>query len=561
MWSDGLATVAGLLLAVVATAAHAQSIDISRSRLRLGEPIALQVRVQPGDLPAGRRFSSDCVHAEIEFGTTLLGPQDLQTRSRPDGSAFQVTLSHAEELTEPIVLARIEIRCGPSYAREFTILADEPTAERATAPRPPSVPPPTRAAARRSTGHKHSNASAAGPLPSADPPASTTSRPSPPIDDRQLGMLAQAVLLLLRTTPHETGAGPAALNSPGAIPDHAAPPDRLRQSLLDELDRLHAEQGRTSQAVNMLLARVEHQDQQRWTPLAWLAGSVLLTLWLSWLTPAVWRTVGTRLLRPSASAPTRKAPSVSWVDALPEPPPIHPTPHSATPFAAPAAADRHQVASPHSAAPMPTEHAIDTAGATPWNPLELDESSWRPPETSRAEWPEAAYASPRTSAWPAADFGAATLEDTELDDLLDQMETQMAQGYAGACAIALEQALHNGTGKPARVLLRLLDIYRHLDQPWNHERVCAQLEALYNVSAPAMNEGQPADPGLDEMPDLLRGLTRIWSQPDCAEAIGQLLLRPSIVPPFGLAAFQDLLLLHSIAGRSATPPEPFGEAV
>jgi len=58
--------------------------------------------------------------------------------------------------------------------------------------------------------------------------------------------------------------------------------------------------------------------------------------------------------------------------------------------------------------------------------------------------------------------------------------------------------------------------------------------------------------GLEAMPDLLRVLTSVWRQPDCADALGQLLVRPCAVPAFNLATFKDLLLLQAVASDSAS---------
>lgn len=530
MWLKRLAALVSLL---VPPLADAQSIDVSQARLRLGEPIALALHVQAGDLPAGQRLAPECIHAEIDFGETHLSAGQLQIRTRADGTATRVTLSHPDELSEPIAKVRVELLCGPEFAREFTILGDPPLAGHHA--RVASAAAPSRQRAHRPRVAPQS----AGTAPDPAAPARQTTGASPALSDSQLGAVAAAVMALLRTqpAPGEAPGAPAGTGAPPRLqPVHdGASPDLLRQSLLDELDRLHHEQGQTAQALNALLSRIDHQDRSRSMLALWLGGTVVLTLCLAWLGPASWRMLSQRLQQRQPVAPKPK-PAVSWVDALP-----------AAGMTAPAArtqpypADMYQTVQPASPAeqkPATPEHTTDPHGDAPDQML------------ATLDWPQP---SPDTAAkahaqgWSSADFGQATLERGEFGNLLKDVDVLMAQGYPGACAVVLEEALQSGPGKPPALLLRLLDIYQALEQPWNHERVCAQIEALYNVQIPAMDGTDQLDMGLEAMPDLLRVLTSVWRQPDCADALGQLLVRPCAVPAFNLATFKDLLLLQAVA--------------
>lgn len=527
MWLKRLAALVSLLTPPLI---DAQGIDISQARLRLGESIALTLHVQAGDLPAGRRLAPECIDAEMDFGDTHLGAGQLQIRTQPDGQVTRVTLSHPTELSEPIARVRVELLCGPAFAREFTIFGDPPLAgERAReVPVPSAARPQRRARAPRVA------------LRAADmPPASSGSvhqvtDNAPLLSDSQLGAVATAVLTLLRA--QSAPGGPP----PDPQPTHeVAAPDLLRQSLLDELDRLHHEQGQTAQALNALLSRIEHQDRSRSMLALWLGSTVALTLCLAWLGPASWRWLSQRLPRHQPSTPKPKS-AVSWVDALPAA--IPPAPRTELAQADPAHPPPPPAASPAEYRPAAPAHPIAARTETPDTVLAtLDWPSPSPDATVTA----------RVQAWPSADFGQATLEQGAFGTLLDEVDALMAQGYPGACAVVLEEALQSGPGKHPALLLRLLDVYQMLEQPWNHERVCAQIEALYNVEIPAMDCQDPLDTGLEAMPDLLRVLTSVWQQPDCAEALGQLLVRPgAAIPAFSLATFKDLLLLQGVASES-----------
>jgi hypothetical protein len=533
MWLKRLAALISLLAPPLA---DAQSIDISQARLRLGEPIALTLHVQAGDLPAGRRLAPECIDAEMDFGDTHLAARQLQIRTRPDGQTTQVTLSHPSELSEPIARVRVELLCGPAFAREFTIFGDPPLAGHQAS----QAPSPSSSRSKRRAHPPRVALQPAGPAPDT----------APPLNESQLGAVAAAVMALLRTQPatSEAAGTPLGADMPTSpqprlqAAHEAASPDLLRQSLLDELDRLHHEQGQTAEALNALLSRIDYQDRSQSMMALWLGGTVVLTLCLAWLGPASWRFLSQRLQQRQPIAPKPK-PAVSWLDALPVASMVAPAARSEPHQADAAYPDR--AASQHAG---PAEYRLATQE-------HRTEPHLDPPDSmlETLDWP---HPSPdtaaRAQAWPSADFGQATLERGEFGHLLGDVDALMAQGYPGACAVMLEEALQHGPGKPPALLLRLLDIYQTLEQPWNHERVCAQIEALYNVQIPAMHSTDELDMGLEAMPDLLRVLTSVWRQPDCADALGQLLVRPCAVPAFNLATFKDLLLLQAVASDSTS---------
>jgi hypothetical protein len=116
-----------------------------------------------------------------------------------------------------------------------------------------------------------------------------------------------------------------------------------------------------------------------------------------------------------------------------------------------------------------------------------------------------------------------------------------------------------------------------MEQPWNHERVAAQLEALYNVRIPAMGAATAAPAGaeLEAYPETLDQIQLVWPLDDPAAALSGLLLRPTALEVLDQPAFEEVLLLHSIVRQrqsmwltaidggsghpaSSTPPAPPG---
>ncbi|MEX8519616.1 MAG: hypothetical protein AB3X44_13985 [Leptothrix sp. (in: b-proteobacteria)] len=532
MWLKLLAASAGLLSPWHALA---QNIDTSQVRLTLGQPVALTLYVRSDESP-GKPLAPNCVRAQLQFGDTELGPEQFRVRTQADGNGTRVTLSHPAELTEPIAQARIELVCGPAFAREFTILAE---------------PPPTGITATAAQKIKVSAHPAARHTPKRNDLASKVRSPATtewlatdkhaavdtPLIDSGLGLsLPQlkalaAAITALRQEPPLTEA-PQPLGSPTRQPlqqPQETTPDPGRHAMQEELDRLRHEQGQTAMMMNALLVRLEQQDHSRSMQTTWLISAMLLTLVAIWLTPITWQT-WLRRQRPRARpAPAQIVPT-PWVDALPSQP------------APPQPVDTERPASS-----APTATANLSATGLPMPPLPTDAADLRVDA-----WPSVQdIRRSRRQSWPDADFGRPTLEYTP-PALLHEIDTLLAQGYPGACAVALEQALQDGTGKHPALLLRLLDVYQALNQPGNHERVCAQLEALYNIRVAAMEEAQAEGPGLEGFPALLTSISQQWRQASCADSLRQLLLRSGSAPAFELAAFKDLLLLHSIA----TEPEP-----
>jgi hypothetical protein len=305
----------------------------------------------------------------------------------------------------------------------------------------------------------------------------------------------------------------------------------------EELDRLRHEQGQTATMMNALLVRLEQQDHSRSMQTTWLISAMLLTLVTIWLTPMAWQT-WLRRQRPRARPASAQIAPTPWVDALPS--------QSAT--------DSH----PGPMQPVDTGQPMNAPPADATN-LSATGLTMQPRPTDRPDqvedWPPVLPISgSRRQNWPNADFGCPTLEYTP-PALLNDIDTLLAQGYSGACAVALEQRLQDSAGKHPALLLRLLDVYRALNQPGNHERVCAQLEALYNIRVAAMEEAQTEGPDLEGIPALLTSISQQWRQASCADSLRQLLLRPGSAPAFELAAFKDLLLLHSIATEPEVEPE------
>lgn len=478
--------------------AAAQTIDTAPARLVMSRPIHLDVLVrgaQAGVLPA------HCVEAELRVGETRLGSSQLRISTRADGDLTRLTLQHPDPLGEPIVEARIALRCGADLVREFAILSEPPGAAptnastasatpaplvhtRAHPPHPPISPTSAMPPVRPRTA-------SARPQPPAEPPA-----PLRPATFTSAGVPAAVEPVRLTL--------PAAATTPLVMPMLASP---INAELLNQIQHLQRQQDQSATAINLLLVRLEQQERSRWMQLLSLLGSVALTLLASRLLPQVWLGWQQRRRTTQAPAATESA-DPAWFGAR--------TSRLATPeYTAPISAEPPAGASPT---------AIDLP------PLALTASP--------------ADSTPRRQQWPNADFGEPSLETPD-SQLLDKLDQLVEQGYPGACALALEQTLLLQPGKPAALLLRLLDIYRRLRQPANSERVEAQLEALYNVSIPlpgTLAAGSTAQDTSWHAP-----LTRLWQAPDRHASLGRWLLPTAQQERLPLDAFRELVWLHQFS--------------
>lgn len=501
---------AGLMLAAaLVRPAPAQSIDTSMAGAVIGEPVAMTLLVRAFDWPASHLLG-DCLTVRLQHADSgePLAPLHLALVATGQDNQVQVRISSDEIVREPVLQGRIELLCGARYGREFTVLADPPRA-RAGLRHAPPTPRSARIAPPR-----HDPAGA--PLAPAREPAVTAARPSPITrsaddDEARVLRIAAAVAAML----------PAARERPED--------ERLRPAWMAGWNE---EQQQTRATLAALQARIERSERTTWhdavlvgSTLAGLAVGLLLVRLVTEVLLPRWST-GPDPARSARSRRRRRTREVATTREAPDPlgimepilPDFTPSPErmaDPTPEALRATPDQaaHQAASP----PAP---AAPAGGE--------DRVSWRD-----------------------SNFGSPDLGCLASRDLLGELETQGDDCPLG-CVVILEQRLLEGPGRCPRLLLRLLALYRQLEQPWNHERVAAQLEALYNVRVPPMDGAVQAGGGrsLEEQPETLERVTAAWSHEDQAgPAVETLLLRPTAVEELDLPAFEELLMLHELLLR------------
>ncbi len=213
--------------------------------------------------------------------------------------------------------------------------------------------------------------------------------------------------------------------------------------------------------------------------------------------------------------------------------------------------------SPRGQTPLGIPPEIRTDLATPAEPQQ--DAPMRP-----LDWPHAQAAEEDRRCWIHSDFGQPALEDEDSQALLAALETPVEDSQADRLhqVMALERHL---IGQPARcpwLLLRLLNLYAQLGQAGNHERVAAQLEALYNVQVPPLQADRPGGktaPGrtLEQHERTWRQIDTIWPSPQAEPRLAALLVRPTLTEELDLPAFEELLTLHGVLRwRDRLPAAP-----
>jgi hypothetical protein len=483
---------------------------------------------------------------------------------------------HPAPVDEPVVEARMSLLCGANYTRDFTVFAQAPLNDQTmTKPRPTAAdrsagttpgsrrtPPIARPLASAGTVAASEMARATASTASTpSTPATSFQPPADPAESTDVQALARSVMRLLQTA----GAKSVQASSGTLDPRHpdleAGQRSAERQYLVQEVQRLQTESQLSASALASLHARIERAESERLLQMGWTAFTVLASILVlgialraaDQLLPLLAQRLRRSAVatdRPSREREKQRNPIDQYLHELKQR--TATLGGSTSPIdATPATTD----------APMP----VDTG-------LTFDESAGTAIATRTLEAPQVAWhpvggqATPgRPNQWAHADFGPPTLDHRSVRLHRHEIETAIGSGYLGFALVMLEQLLHSGDGKHPWVLLRLLEVYRQLKQPVNHEGVCAEIAALYSIRVPGYDDELEAG----EAPDLIArfdhwpALHAAWSSRDAEPLLASCLLRRGNGFDLDPDTFSQLLFLHEVAALRDHPQEadvPAGQA-
>ncbi len=544
----------------------AQSIELVHEQAQIGRPLLLRWQVRPFDLDPSL-LKAECleVHLSTPGEDALPLPVDeLQLRPLAEQGKALLEIRSNTPVLEPIVSARVALNCGATLNREFSILV----APEAGGPQN-ALSKPSTAGSATSALSSLSPRSASTARKAPDPPRQAdrlqldtagSSSSAQPLREDQVRAIAQAVAALLLQAPSTTPA-----LQPGPSPERSTWDSELRQLRQDQ------QQARAQMATLQLrLERQQDQMPTQWTSAllgaaGLLAAAALFRLWrehqLPRWTPVAPQPARSPKLRPGHTAPLAPTAPTPRTSARPrrQEPAFHATETSTAEESLPAEAAATATHTPRGT-PLGTLTAQNPIGrpeqppeeAPPVNDLSLD---W--PATDREAVTSRGHEEHRP--WGSADFGQPDLDAPSRSEAIERLDQMARDGYHGACIALLEHALQSRPGKNPRLLLRLLELYRQLRQEANHDRVAAQLEALFNLQVPLLSQRSSSAPESgwesDHEPGLAE-LSAVWSLPEQALACLQPWLLPGAHPRLSLQAFEDALCLFDLAREKLRDASP-----
>jgi len=526
--------------------AHAWGFGRAQPSAVLGQPLdfSVELRLDPSE-PA-----PECLSAEVSSGDIPV-PRSVvyvSLEASPGGTAVRVRTSVV--IDEPVVTVTLSAGCASSVSRRFTLFADPPghlaalalpqaeslqaiipvtsavampappsAADRpgsAAVPAAPSAPPVSRAprAGRAAQGAPPRGSRPAAPSASGDRLAvqqgatraarSKLQLDAPTVLARSTGSVRGAELADALASAQE--AASAARASASAAQARAADMQKSIEALRQEAQANREAVARLTQALADSQGGVPH-----WllAVVAALGGlCVLLFVRIRRLQtpggPAPWWTGGAAALVPGSGGDAVKAAADRAKEA-------------ALPRASEGLPER--AASP---TPQPAFAPISGLGAAQVNP-------------------------------PGAQTGteAAELPSVSIDELLDlqqRVEFFLVLGQEDAALKLLVEHLRVTLGDCPLPHLHLMDMYRHRGDPLAFNGARGRFQQQFGVAWPDWNQGPQASRQLEDVPDLLSDIQRVWHDPVQAMKLLEAMLRATDrIHLLDQALQSDLLFLFALA--------------
>lgn len=183
---------------------------------------------------------------------------------------------------------------------------------------------------------------------------------------------------------------------------------------------------------------------------------------------------------------------------------------------------------------------VSTFGAKPFASSEDDDRYGEP-----AHPPRALDATP-----------ARPVNTEELFDVQQQSDFFLSLGQHDQAIAVLREHIAANPGTSALAYLDLLRIYHSLGREEDYTRVAEEFERAFNADVPAFEKFTDAGKGLEHYRSALARIESQWPAPSTLALIEELIFRKPGVHEdgaFDLAAYQELLLLYSLAKEVIEP--------
>jgi len=560
------APVFGALLALAAAQVMASGFGRMTNATTLGQRLDFSVPLQ---LDGGQGIAPECVTAEVLAGDFRVMPSAVDVAVVPGREAGErlIRIVTDTAIDEPVVTVTVQVGCSSPMTRKFVAFIDPPmiaparaeaghgstpsatpatppavarTGSRsdassmaAAAPAPAAVVPPpsaprkakrsgakTTTAAARSKSHgaarKESTVAAAKPRTAKSSPRVAAAAPAAKGPRLQLdaapidAMLTQTQLRLTDTLPPLLPVAAAAAQdaaSAAASAEIAAQRERLA-ALEASLAKLRADAQATQASLVQLQSQLRESQAQRYAnPVVYALLAICVLLGAAVV--ALWR---------SRAAERRQA-AQWWAPA-------------ANASATAAAAD-----------------AADALSRPAPGPVVVPPEQWDAPDSMHGE----TTASPRllepVAPVPPAAESEREMSVDELIDLEQQADFFVVLGQDDAAIELLMSHLRSSGGTSPLPYLKLLEIYRRLDDRAAYERARDKFNRRFNAHAPDWDADLQQGRSLEDDAPIVARLQSLWAKPGQAMRALEtsLFRRDAAAPTFDLPAYRELLFLYSVA--------------
>lgn len=598
--------IVGAGLYAVALSAAALSLGDSRGTVVLGSPIDLSFEIQPD---AGTDLASSCVSAELMSGDVPIGSAKVRVVPLPElpGRSPAVRVQAFVVADEPVFTATVSAGCSGRVSRTYTFLAQLPESVTSTAapldiPRLSAVPPATGVSTGSASSASRPAAQAAEPRVRQAPAVGVTEAPrtpklppaprKAPVHVAPAPAVAKAVpsvnkaaearppvaqpaprsrLVMepleavapmtaalrpaseLAAVPAQTPASDradaaATWKALNADPKDAAPQDQERVRELEaQVTAMKAQVAKERSGVTDLRQRLESIEADRYPSTVVYMLALALAL-VSGLMAWMWM----RMQRDHAKAEQAWRDSVALMSAHEKEVAEHalvPHPHDTWP------GEYTTLPSAEPTAPNPIAHAPAMEPVAP----------------------PVAVPAPVQPAVPVAKAVQVVqvvhiVNPEELFDILQQAEFFVSVGeHDQAIGVLKKHIADRGKTSPF-AYLELLRLYHQLGRADDFEQLRTQFLRHFNADLPSFSRFRQQGKGLEHYTDALAEIEAQWTSPSVLALLEGYLFHQggqhASVPPFDLAAYDDLLLLLAIvqttpaSARGAAPPRkrttPFG---
>lgn len=558
----------GALLMGLAANSLAASLGRMRGAPIVGHPLDVTLSVQ---LDGAENPSSACLSADVFFGDSQVSPDRIRTAISPGAGAGEILLRirTISALDEPVVTIYAREGCQQKNSRKYVLLAEMLGDNTSPVPSIPpqvvvaaagtaSAGPAMQARAGTSKSKPEARTSSKNTTSRADTGmASSLARPSvraagtppapvrksrarlqlAPIDltiERDPVLRSSPELLTAPSTDAQQRTSAAALwQALNAQPQDMVRDGQRLKSLESDVAAMLAQSRKTEQAVTDLRGQLEQARQERYSNwLVYALGGVLLFALLA--AGLLWKRNRQHALRLSHGPWWDKNDVQSGFSA----------------DAGPASGHTRTVPAHEEGPPTP---AVD---------LDLDalhfESTRKLPASRPAEpadRPEFLPSLGGLSGMPRI------VNAEELFDVQQQADFFLSLGHPDKAVDVLRLHIMDNVETSALVYLDLFDLYHSLGRRDDYDALRKDFHRMFNAQVPAFDDYAIDTHGLEFYVEALTRIESLWPTPKVLDVLEESIFRKpdSRNEVFSLAAYRELLLLHSIAKKIIFRPGEPGE--